>query len=284
MGKRIALIFHEHERKRNLPDFAIWHLAEIWKKEGIQVDFLFGTKKFIPADLAILHVDLTVVPQEYIEFASRYPVAINGNLRDIRKSRVSKNRVFQNDGYEGRVIVKSELNYAGQPERKLLGTPLSRIAFRIACHVPFYRPANPGPEPHFRSPGDYIIYDSPRSVPEGWFHRNDILVEKFVPEMQDGLYCLRSFSFLGSHSVCTVRKANHPIVYTSTTIKREMVEAHPQIVELARIMGFDFGKFDFVVHEGAPVLLDANKTPGAGRGASYLAICPEWAKGIHTYL
>jgi hypothetical protein len=27
-------------------------------------------------------------------------------------------------------------------------------------------------------------------------------------------------------------------------------------------LGFDYGKFDFVIHDGQAVLLDANKTPG----------------------
>jgi hypothetical protein len=37
-------------------------------------------------------------------------------------------------------------------------------------------------------------------------------------------------------------------------------------------------------HEGKPVLLDANKTPGAARTPVFFALGPEWAKGIQTYL
>jgi len=281
MIKSIAVIFHEHERKRNLPDFAIWHLARIWREQGLEVRFLFGTKKYLPADLAIVHVDLTVVPQEYIEFARRYPVSLNGRIKDIRKSLISKNRVFLDDGYEGPVIVKSELNYAGQPKRKLLRSALSRALFRMACHWPFKWPAGSHPEPYFRSPADYLIFRSPSLVPADWFGRDDILVEKFVPEIQDGLYCLRSFSFLGNHGICTLRKSRHPIVNLSTTIHREVVDVHPEIMKLTQALGFEYGKFDYVIHDGVPVLLDANKTPGAARDASYLAICAEWAKGIH---
>ena len=32
---------------------------------------------------------------------------------------------------------------------------------------------------------------------------------------------------------------------------------------LRQELGFDYGKFDYVVHDGRPVLLDANKTTGA---------------------
>jgi hypothetical protein len=284
MTKSIALIFHEHEQNRSLPSFAIWHLAEIWRREGIKVNFLLGVKKYVPADMAILHVDLTMVPQEYTDFAHRYPVALNGNLRNIKKSLISRNKVGPDDGYEGRVIVKSELNYAGQPERKLLGTPLSRLTFRIACRLPFYRSKITGPGPHFKSPSDYIIQDSSHSVPRGWFNRDDILVEKFIPEMQDGLYCLRIYHFLGNRGVCILWKSGHPIVKSSTVTKREVVEVHPEIVKLTKSIGFDYGKFDYVMHEGKPVLLDANKTPGSANTAAFMAICPEWAKGIRAYL
>lgn len=284
MTKSIALIFHEHEQKRSLPSFAIWHLAEIWQKAGIKVIALFGVRKHIPADLAILHVDLTVVPQEYAELAHRYPLALNASLRNIKKSAISKNRVSPGDGYEGRVIVKSDLNYAGHPERKLLGTPWSRLAFRVGCRLPFYRTSILGPGPHFSSPTDYIIHESSRFVPADWFHRDDLLVERFIPEMQDGLYCVRLYHFLGDRGVCLLRKSGLPIINTSTVTKRERVEVHPEIVKLAKSMKFDYGKFDYVIHEGEPVLLDANKTPGAGNTAAFASICPEWAQGIHAYL
>ena len=284
MTKSIVLIFHENERNRDIPSFAIWHLAQIWRRDGIQVHALFGVKKYIPADLAVLHVDLTAVPQEYTDFAHRYPVALNRDLTNIGKSLISRNRVRPGDGYEGRVIVKSELNYAGQPERKLLGTFLSRLAFRVGRRFPYYRAKGMGPGPYFKSPTDYVIYESPRSVPGDWFHRDDILVEKFIPEIKDGFYCLRLYHFLGDRGVCILRKSSHPIVNTTTVTQREVIEVHPEIARLTKSMGFDYGKFDYVKHAGQPVLLDANKTPGGAHTEAFAAICPDWAEGIRAYL
>ena len=70
-------------------DYVIWHLAKIWFDDGHKILFLFGVQKFVPADICIVHVDLSVVPDEYLEFASRFPVAINGkeNLVEILSSR-----------------------------------------------------------------------------------------------------------------------------------------------------------------------------------------------------
>ncbi len=283
MTKSVALIFHRNERIKSLPRFAVWHLAEIWREWNIKVILLFGTQKFVPADLALLHVDLTAVPDEYLDFAQRYPVVLNAKVKNIRKSTFSGNKVKPGDGYEGKVIVKSELNYGGEPERKLLGTPWSRFALRVTSRLPWLLPRTKGSRLLFRSPGDYRIYDNCRSVPADWFQRDDMLIEKFLPEIQDGLYCLRSYHFLGDRGGCVLRKSAHPIVNAATKLLREDVDPDPGIVRLTKSMQFDFGKFDYVLHKGRALLLDANKTPGAGKAPEYFAMCREWAKGIRSY-
>ena len=283
MTKSVAIIFHENERKISIRRYTIGHLAECWKTEGIRVFFLFGIKKQVPADVAILHVDLSIVPDEYIEFAQHYPVALNDQVKDIRKSSFCRHRVYLNDRYNGKVIVKSELNYAGGPERKLLGTPLSRLAMRIESRLPRFHHAIKGNGPTIRIPYDYLIFDSPNSIPREWFNRDDLIIEKFLPEMQDGLYCLRSHHFLGSRSTCVLRRSANPIVNTETAVSRDLINPDPQIVELTKAMKFDFGKFDYVMHEGMPYLIDANKTIGAGNSSTFFAMCRELARGIHSY-
>lgn len=42
----------------------------------------------------------------------------------------------------------------------------------------------------------------------------------------------------------------------------EFVEVPDTIKQRRNELAFDCGKFDFVIHEGKAVLLDANKTPG----------------------
>ncbi len=286
MKKSIALIFHKNERAKRLPRYAIWHLAEIWRKENIEVIVLFGTDKYVPADLALLHVDLSVVSDEYLDFARRYPMVLNGNVKDIRKSSFSQIGVNADDKYNGKVIVKSNLNFGGEPERKLLGTPLSRLKLRVAMRVPWLSFLDRDPKSPFRLPTDYRIFDSPDLVPAQWFKREDVFVERFVPEIQNGLYCLRTYHFLGNRGGCVLRKSAHPIVNARTSLKSERrdIDVDPEIVKLAKAMRFDFGKFDYVMHEGQPVLLDVNKTPGVGKLPQYFAMCREWASGIRCYL
>jgi len=52
-----------------------------------------------------------------------------------------------------------------------------------------------------------------------------------------------------------------------------------------RKLGFDYGKFDYVVHEGRAHLLDANRTPGALQdGKLNLVIGGKLARGVECYL
>lgn len=51
-------------------------------------------------------------------------------------------------------------------------------------------------------------------------------------------------------------------------------------------LDFDFGKFDFVVHEGEPLLLDANRTPGMAQAIQPLIAkgAPNLAEGLNALL
>ena len=147
MKKTIAVLFHESRRDRGPRDYAIGALARFWRRDGHRVVFLYGVEKFVPADLVVVHVDLSVVPQEYLDFAARYPAAVNGGVRDVRKSSFSRNRLAAEDSWDGRVIVKSNLNYAGIPERVAASAgPRGFIGF-------FRRAVGPGPDPAGTAPG-----------------------------------------------------------------------------------------------------------------------------------
>ncbi len=128
--KRIAVLFHRREPRENISSYIVDHLARFWREDGHEVTYVFGTRQFVPADLVFVHVNLSVVPDEYLQFAARYPVAVNGRIRDIRKSSISRNLLRPDDAWSGPVIVKSDLNYAGIPERMLRESWLQRRSWR----------------------------------------------------------------------------------------------------------------------------------------------------------
>src|SRR5207244_11479044 len=105
----IAILFHENNRKHDLSSYAITFLAEFWRQDGNRVRYLFGTREFVPADLLLIYVDLSIVPDEYLEFASRYPIALSKVPNDIRKSHIVTNLMSRGDAYWEHVIFKYEL-------------------------------------------------------------------------------------------------------------------------------------------------------------------------------
>ena len=123
-------------------------------------------------------------------------------------------------------------------------------------------------------------------MPVGCFDREELVVERFVPERDGDLYCVRTYQFLGERET-TVRIASRErVVSTRNHCRVEAVEVDPRIASLRREMGFDYGKFDYVLWQGEPVLLDANKTTGAASRADP-ALEQERrhrAAGIHTFL
>ena len=120
-ARHIAVLFHERESPERLPFYAVNYLARYWREDGIKVHFCFGIDSLVRADILLLHVNLSVVPQAYLDAGKGYPVALNDRVQDIRKSTLSENLLSPGDAWDGPVIVKSDLNYGGIPERLLLG-------------------------------------------------------------------------------------------------------------------------------------------------------------------
>jgi hypothetical protein len=55
---------------------------------------------------------------------------------------------------------------------------------------------------------------------------------------------------------------------------------------MRRDLGFDFGKFDYAMVDGRPVLFDANRTPTFGDTARevYAPIAQSLARGIASFI
>ena len=106
MKRRIAIL--HHEKHPDIDAYVISLFAAQWRNDGHEVLHVSGTRHFVPADIVIVHVDLSVVPQHYLDYAARYPIALNGRLRDIRKSAFAVPELTRIDDWDGPVIVKSD--------------------------------------------------------------------------------------------------------------------------------------------------------------------------------
>lgn len=243
---RIVILQHAMQGRAPLP-YMILPMAELWRARGHEVTVHHGARDAPPADLAILHVDLTVVPQPMREALARYPRVVNGHVLDISKRKISAQLVDEHSDWPGPVLVKTDTNAAGDPERRI-----HALAKREG-----FTPTMPAPPPL----RDYPVYPSLREVPAAVWQTPGLVVEKFLPERDERGYCMRVWTFLGDRDRCRRVFSDDPIVKSRSVTGHEACEVPEALRRRRQELGFDYGKFDFVIHDGECVLLDANRTP-----------------------
>jgi len=235
-----------------------------------------GRADRVPAgDLLIVHVDSSVVPPEYLAVAARFPAAINAKVGDITKRSVSTLLVGPGSDWGGKVIIKSNLNYQGKPERHQNRTAAWRLA----------RPPHPG----LRVFGHYEICRSISDVPASVWGDPGAVVEKFVSEETEQGYVARTYLFCGTSERCSRNVSASPIVKGNDIFHSEPTDVPDSIRAIRHRLGFDYGKFDFVMVDGQAVLFDANKTIGSLSGTGVLAervrvLNGSLADGVESFL
>ncbi|KAB7741341.1 hypothetical protein F2P47_06255 [Parvibaculum sedimenti] len=252
-------------------------LADIWRERGIVS--VWGPAYAPEADACILHIDRTRLEPTDVPPPPRGLRAINGSILDISKRLFSVLEVYPGSDWSGQVIVKTNLNHFGLPE--LRGNhpaqrALDRLRMRIAdisWHIARTLPDR-----------TYPVLPSIRHVPRWVWDNPRYIVEKFMPEKDGDLYCLRGWMFLGPVSYGWRLFSTDPLVKTGTMVRYEFITEVPgELVELRNRTKFDFGKFDYVMHDGKPIVLDLNKTP-AYSGDPASPRLHKLAEGIEGFL
>ena len=268
-----TIVILEHRISFGLP-YMVYRLAERWQAAGhtVIVQRGVGTP---PGDIAILHLDMTVVPEEYRALAARYPRVINGAVLDIGKSTFSEVTLTRDSDWSGPVIVKTEANFGAQPEALL-----SMLAKEQG-----FRPI-PAPDTVLF---DYPLYQSLGEVPEATWDTPGLMVEKFVPEHDERGYYLRIWTFFGERERSSRYRAETPIIKSDDIIDREEATVPEAIRAWREKLGFDYGKFDYVcAPDGTAILLDVNRTPAAPAKLTELqkmnASLDSLAKGLDAFL
>jgi hypothetical protein len=187
---------------------------------------------------------------------------------DISKSRISTQLVARNDSYRGPVIVKTERNYGGLPEQWLGSGSRSGwkkwggVVRRFLGHWPSGGPRGMAWESvQALPPSAYPVFGSVRDVPAGVFANRHLIVEKFLPELADGEYCLRYYYFFGATGVNFLFRSKDRVVKATSTLTVEEVPIPEELYQIRDKLGFDYGKFDYVLRDGKVVLFDVNRTP-----------------------
>lgn len=244
---RIVILEHELQRGLGLP-YMVNTFAERWRGLGHEVVWHYGAQDPPPGDLAILHLDLTTIPDSYRGLVAHYPRTLNARVLTVAKSSFSRQLVRRDTAWSGPVIVKTDANFGGRPEHLLRqraqrdGLPCDIAAGPVAT--------------------EYPIYASARDVPEDFWQMPGIIVEKFLPERDaQGRYLVRVWTFLGDRERNLIWRGTHPIVKAENVIARDPAEVPEAMRAWREKLGFEFAKLDYVVRDEGVVLLDVNRTP-----------------------
>jgi len=279
MGPKLAILTHEFDRYHNL-SYYMRDFVKLWTLRGFEVTLVEGIKNPPPkVHVAMMHVDLSVVPQEYLDYAKQFPVVLNGNITDITKRAYSQLLLSKDDEYEGKVVVKSNLNAGGFPEERMAKAH-PELGIRQRQPSILYPADESVKEPN------YLLYDAIQLVPsEVWGHP-DVVVEKYLPEQVGELYCARFWLFFGDKDFQYKAFSPNPIC-KGNIVRRELI-SEPVPEELRQVrkkLGFDFGKFDYAINDGNVILFDVNRTVTYGHAKSNITslAAQTLAPGIDFY-
>lgn len=292
--KKVVVLVHKDDAAFIYFQYLIKLLMKEWEGIGLIVEVVRGIDHFVSADVVIPHLDLTIIPNEYRVFLSQYPTVINRDVVDISKSKISTNLIGKDDAYGGPVIVKTDLNSGGLPEKRLLSKMYllraisSKLTGKITSKL---RRNGPGSiawgDIQYLQSSDYPIFPSLHDVPKDIFENKNLVVEKFLPEVEEGKYCVRYYHFLGDKEVHKVYRSKEKVVKGSDELQLEEVPIPSELHAIRQKLGMDYGKIDYVLRDGTVVLLDVNRTPGLPpheKGQLGRDIARDLAKGIWSHL
>jgi hypothetical protein len=111
-------------------------------------------------------------------------------------------------------------------------------------------------------PKDYPVLDHRRRVPRWVWEDPFYLVERLVTEREGADYVLRGWMCLGDRGFGWRMVSPVPVIRIRNCTRFDFTRDVPDEVRAAVAAGgFDYGKFDFVMVDGAAVVFDFNKTP-----------------------
>jgi hypothetical protein len=256
-------------------------LVDRFRQHGLKVATQIGLAVEKKARCVFNHVDLTTTPKPYLDYFKTFPNGINTSLVDISKSLVCHGSlVTPDDGYQGAVIVKTNLNCGGTPELDF---------FKRAGKLPQGRIKQSYSNARFMDPGNYPIYKSVNDVPPGVWENPHLIVQQFRTELDEqGRYCLRHCYVLGSKGFHTRNVSEKPIVKGRNILDRQVLDEPipPALLQAKERLGVDYGRLDYIVSNGEMVLFDVNRTPSIREQtvARYQNQFLEMSRGVFDFL
>ncbi len=284
MNKTKALRSHKNATQKTLlilkdrnskgKNYLIDEIASRWENDDYEIVDHFGWENIPEAEITVLHFDQTRIQTDQLCKLTHRKTVLNREVTDISKQCFSQLLVSSDDPYQGKVIVKTNLNFGGIPEfgwfRYYVSTIFSPFAGRRVKMI---------------NPYKYPVFDNKEEVPETVWQNKNLIVEKFLPEFENGLFYVRCWVFLGDQNWAGRFGAREPIVKFSRMVTEvEEISVPDELLQFRMKNNLDYGRIDFVMHDSRPVVLDVNKTIGcAANPEPYNSVLCHLAKGFDSF-
>jgi len=218
----------------------------LWREEGINVRHFRSAKAAIRrSDLVIVHMDVSFIPNRLLEPLAAHPLVLNSRVQEIRKSRISSCLLERGSDWKGPVIVKTDLNCKGKPER--LQGVLSGFRGRWWA----------------RKDTHYFIFDTVDEVPDWAWEEAAWVVEKQEVEVDLMGFATHSATFFGDEISEVKLSGAHPIVKASNAeLCLRLDDVHEEVRRKRQEIGLDYGKIDYTHNDQGVHVFDVNKTIG----------------------
>lgn len=258
---KLAVIHHDKAGEWMHGAYFVELLSLCWKRLGIETVHTAGTRRLPAADAALLHVDMSRVPHRFAREALKaYPLVLNARILDIRKRNLPgrDHLVASRSDRCGPVILKTNLNRSAGPEQLLWSRGTQGLPWLERWHL--YRASK------VKRKSLYRVYPGPDSVPRKYWRNRDYVIERFLPEREGDLHVLRYAFFLGGVTLGFKGLSRDPVFRLAGQVgpSQPLPAVPPEVLAYRERIGLDYGRIDYVEHEGKPVILDVNKTIGGG--------------------
>ncbi|RVC58821.1 hypothetical protein [Mesorhizobium sp.] len=245
-------------------EYSIQSLLPHVEEAGLKVRVLDRPAGGSRAPAALLHVDLTEVPQEYSQIGNLYQRSINGRALSIHRHLYSTLRLDYGDSHPGPVVVKTVLNSRGRPE---LRWRQYRNGWTRAAHA-LRKIATPDYKE--RLCPRYRVYGTIAEVPAEVWRDERLMVEKFAFDSLDLPIVKHRYMFLLGAELNMRQVYEDVLCAGAKIVSNEVGGAVPDEVRAVREkLHLDYGAIDYFIADGKGIVVDANKTVGSN---------PSWLK------
>lgn len=243
---KIALLWHPRHWRFMRKKYLLWQHVELWERDGMDIGHFRSARRAAAwADLVIVHMDVSVIHPKYIDALANHPCVLNRGVLDIRKSSTSECTLQRDSTWTGPVIVKSNLNREGRPER------MKGIAagFKGSWWS--------------RKESQYLEFSSLRAVPTWAWKGNSWVVERQELQRTGSGYATASATFFGNEISAVTLHAPSTVVKGANSTRTERMKQVPEeILHKRKELLLDYGKIDFTTNERGIHVFDVNKTIG----------------------